>query len=167
MCLYPKLVLNPKYKANKKNGGNAPPLLDERVKYVAVGCGNCIECRRQKAHEWQTRLAEEIRTSKNGIFVTLTFSEESLEKLTKEIKESNESIENSVATLAVRRFLERFRKENKRSARHWLITELGHNKTERVHLLGLIFESAEQIQKKEGILPQLKDIESKLNGFTT
>ena len=147
MCLYPKLVLNPKYKANKKNGGKAPPLLDERVKYVAVGCGNCIECRRQKAHEWQTRLAEEIRTSKNGIFVTLTFSEESIEKLTNEIKESDESIENSVATLAVRRFLERFRKENKRSARHWLITELGHQNTERIHLHGLIFEDAEQIKK--------------------
>ena len=35
MCLYPKLIKNPKYKANKKNGGNIPAVFDERVKLVS------------------------------------------------------------------------------------------------------------------------------------
>ena len=31
MCLYPTLIKNPKYKPNKKNGGQVPPVLDKRV----------------------------------------------------------------------------------------------------------------------------------------
>ena len=48
MCLYPKLIKNPKYRPNKKNNYKAPICEDERVLYVPVGCGNCIECRNQK-----------------------------------------------------------------------------------------------------------------------
>ena len=48
MCLYPRFMKNPKYKPNKKNGGNPPTITDKRVKYVPVGCGKCIECRNQK-----------------------------------------------------------------------------------------------------------------------
>ena len=47
MCLYPKLIINPKYKVNKKNGGNIPPMIDERVKYVPIGCQKCIECKKR------------------------------------------------------------------------------------------------------------------------
>ena len=48
MCLYPRLIKNPKYKENKKNGGVIPAFLDERVLAVPIGCGECIECRKQK-----------------------------------------------------------------------------------------------------------------------
>ena len=48
MCLYPKLIKNPKYRPNKKNNYNPPTCEDDRVLYVPVGCGNCIECRNQK-----------------------------------------------------------------------------------------------------------------------
>ena len=51
MCLYPKLIKNRKYMPNKKNGGNVPEVQDDRVLYVPVGCGNCIECKRQKKRE--------------------------------------------------------------------------------------------------------------------
>ena len=50
MCLYPKLIKNRKYIANKKNGGVIPAVLDERVKLVSVGCGKCMECKKRK-HE--------------------------------------------------------------------------------------------------------------------
>lgn len=135
MCLYPRFVPNPKYKPNKKNGFNPPVCEDWRVSSVPVGCGKCIECRKQKANEWRVRLMEEIRERK-GYFITLTFSCEELEKLCKEL-----DVEqcNAVAKLAVRRFLERWRKNYKKSVRHWLITELGHENTERIHLHGLIF----------------------------
>lgn len=81
MCLYPRLIDNPKYKANQKNGGVIPPLKDCRVKYVPVGCGTCIECRKQKTREWMTRLQEDIKEHKNGKFITLTYSTESLREL--------------------------------------------------------------------------------------
>ena len=99
------------YRPNKKNNYNPPICKDDRVLYVPVGCGNCIECRNQKKREWQTRMNEEIKHDNTGQFITLTFSNEELEKLTEEtgIKESN-----AVATLAVRRFLERWRKKYKK-----------------------------------------------------
>ena len=74
MCLYPTFRKNPKYKINKKNGGIVPVMHDNRVKYVPTGCGNCIECRKQKARNWQLRMLEEVKTETNGKFVTLTFS---------------------------------------------------------------------------------------------
>lgn len=135
MCLYPKLIRNPKYLANKKNEFNPPELKDLRVGLVPVGCGKCIECLKQKAQSWRVRLNEELKVS-FGYYVTLTFSCEDLENLCKkyELKESN-----AVAAKAVRLFLERWRKDHKKSVKHWLVTELGHENTERIHLHGIIF----------------------------
>ena len=81
MCLYSNLVQNPKYKPNKKNGGHIPAVVDTRVLVVPISCGNCIECRKAKAREWQLRMLEEIKENKNGKFITLTFSTESLKEL--------------------------------------------------------------------------------------
>lgn len=149
MCLYPKIVFNPKYKANKKNGGKIPPLTDDRVKHVPIGCGKCIECAKKKAREWQVRLTEEIKTDKTGRFMTMTFSEKSLESLRaiaeEEIrkmpikKQKNIIIENEIARIATRKFLERWRAKHGKSVKHWLITELGHKNTERIHIHGIIF----------------------------
>lgn len=136
MCLYPSIRTNKRYLPNKKNGYTWIKCDDERKKYVAYGCGKCIECMKQKRRNWQVRLQEEIRDDKTGNFVTLTFNEESIKELS-EIIGSTES--NTIATLAVRRFLERWRKKHKKSVKHWLITELGHKNTERLHLHGIIF----------------------------
>ena len=89
MCLYPKLFTNKKYTANKKNGGVIPAITDNRVLVVPIKCGNCIECRKQKAREWQVRLLEDIKTNKHGQFVTLTFNRKSISELrTKVINET-------------------------------------------------------------------------------
>lgn len=136
MCLFPKLLLNPKYKPNKKNNFNPPQLIDERLKYVSVGCGNCIECRKQKARNWCVRLNEEIKLYRYKYFVTLTFAPDALNKLCKQYN-MNEC--NAVATKAVRLMLERYRKSEKKPLRHWFITEMGHENTERIHLHGIIF----------------------------
>lgn len=147
MCLYTKYILNPKYKSNKKNGGKPPVLKDERVKWIPVACGKCIECRRAKAREWKVRIQEECRHDKRGIFVTLTFNEEKLENAIKQA-ESNEA--NTVATKAIRMFLERWRKKYKESVKHWLIPELGHKGTERLHLHGILWteKTKEEIEKR-------------------
>lgn len=152
MCLYPKLLDNRKYKPNKKNGYKAPPKPhDPRVLYVPVGCGRCIECRKQKSNAWRIRLAEEIRHDNTGVFVTLTFSEEKLNEIKEKLNKSNYysyEIDNEIASYAVRHFLELWRKHHKKSVKHWLITELGHNNTERIHLHGILFTDKKDEIKK-------------------
>lgn len=136
MCLYPKFIRNPKYKPNKKNKGYYVPPTDARVLRVPVGCGKCIECRKQKARNWQIRLQQELKKNIQGYFVTMTFSEESLKEIENKL---NVKECNAVAGYAIRKFLERWRKKYKKSLRHWLITELGHQGTERIHVHGIIF----------------------------
>jgi len=149
MCLYPRLIRNPKYSANKKNKGIIPELKDKRVLAVPVGCGNCMECRKKKSREWQVRLTEEIRENTNGKFITFSFSDESLSELKALIEPKNYYEDcNAIATKAVRRFLERWRKKYKKSCRHWIVTELG-GQTDRIHLHGIMFtnESTETISE--------------------
>ncbi|AYQ58127.1 putative VP4 [Microviridae sp.] len=145
MCLYPKLIINKKYTPNKKNGGKVPPISDIRTMYVPVGCGRCLECKKQKKREWQVRLLEDIKEFKNAKFITLTFRDEEIIKLKEEVINASEyDTQNEIATLAVRRFLERWRKKFKKSIRHWLVTELGHTGTERIHLHGILYTDIEK-----------------------
>lgn len=139
MCLNPRLIQNRKYISNKKNGGVIPAICDNRVLAVPIGCGECIECRKKKSREWQIRLSEEIKTDRNGIFVTLTFNNENFAKYAKETDKKGYELDNEIATKATRHFLERWRKKYKKSVKHWLITELGHNGTENIHMHGIIF----------------------------
>ena len=153
MCLYPKLIINPKYKKNKKNQGTIPYLKDERMLYIPIGCNKCKECFKKKANVWRIRLQEEIKKKENGrgYFVTMTFSTESLKELDKEIPEGVEGYErdNRIAAKAIRLFTERWRKKYKKSIRHWLITELGGGRYEHIHVHGLIWtkENFEEVRK--------------------
>lgn len=141
MCLYPRLIKNRKYIANKKNGGNIPAVSDNRVLMVPIGCGKCIECKKQKTREWTVRLNEEIKHDIRGKFITLTFKDESIKKLDCDIANTITGYDrdNELAKLGVRRFLERWRKEHKKSVKHWFVTELGGNGTENIHLHGIIW----------------------------
>ena len=144
MCLYPKLITNRKYVITKKNKGIIPFMKDKRVSKVAIGCGRCIECAKQKRNEWLPRITEDIKEHKNSNFVTLTFNEYNYWKLRDEILsntfiDDEYTIDNQIATLAVRRYLERWRKKYKKSVRHWLVTELGTTSSERIHIHGLIY----------------------------
>ena len=153
MCLYPKLIRNPKYKVNQKNGGNVPAISDQRVTYVPIGCQKCMECRKQKRTQWQIRLSEDIKEHRNGHFVTLTFSNESYTQLyniaaDKYPKDESYDRGNRIATIATRRFLERWRKEYGQSIRHWLVTELGTTRYEHLHLHGILYtDHKDQISK--------------------
>lgn len=150
MCLYTKFVNNPKYRENKKNKGIVPKAIDERVKLVPIKCGNCAECRKAKASEWRTRLILEIEEQEyKAQFVTLTFNEKSLKEL--ELKAKSKEA-NAVATIAIHDFLNRWKRKYKKSVKHWLITELGHKGTERLHLHGIMFTelSKEEIEERWG-----------------
>lgn len=170
MCLYPKLIKNRKYVPNKKNKGRPPIATDKRVLYVPAGCGKCMECLRQRGNNWRTRLLEEIRETKQGHFVTFTFSTEALWDLRNGVYEDNGGeelepydLDNAIVTLGIRRFLERWRKKYGVSIKHWFTTELGHGETEHVHVHGMIwlnkykgFEGLNRFYLEE----QLKDIKN-------
>lgn len=150
MCLYPIHIKNQKYLENNKNQGIIPelpiigkdpaglPIYDQRIKYVEVPCGQCKECREAKAREWSVRLYEEIKDWKFKYFVTFTFSPKGLREICHKyrIKECN-----AAAKFALRHCLERYRKDHKKSLRHWFVTELGHEGTERIHMHGLLFSN--------------------------
>lgn len=142
-------MYNKKYTVTKKNGGCVPvmPIIgkdenghaiyDERIAKVQIPCGNCIECRQQKAREWQVRMNEEIKEHKYNYFITLTFSPEGLEEIF--VKSGMKTQCNALAGYAIRHHLELWRKKNKCQLKHWYITELGHEGTERIHAHGIIF----------------------------
>lgn len=153
MCLYGKLIDNPKYKANKKNGGVIPAIPDIRVGKVPIGCKLCVECMRDRARNWGTRLQADIKENTNGKFVTLTFSNESYAKLAEGLEGlEGYVLENAIATKAMRYFLERWRRKFGKSVRHFMVTELGHNGTENIHLHGIIWtdESYDVIRERWG-----------------
>ena len=120
--IHHRLKSRPLFLPNKKNNNNPPEITDERVKFVPVGCGNCMECRKQKKREWQIRMNEKIKHDRTGKFITLTLSNEELDKL---IQETEIQESSAVATIAVRRFLERWRKKYKKSVKHFLVLLLG------------------------------------------
>jgi hypothetical protein len=136
---------NPRY---YKDGRNLRPeflpsayKIDHRLMWVTINCGQCSECRKEKAKEWQIRLMEEYKTSNCGQFVTLTISDYWGEKMQQELGTADSK---KIATKMVELFRERWRKELGKSPRHFLITELGHKGTKRLHLHGIIFEPVEK-----------------------
>lgn len=147
MCLYPTYFRNPKYKPNKKNKGRPPLCLDRRLYYIPAKCGCCIECRKEKQREWRVRLEEELR-SNFGYFITLTISPEGIKELEKQTGLNWELNPNEIASKGLRLFLERCRKDTKKSIKHWCVTELGEG-NDRIHLHGIFFgqKSAELIKK--------------------
>ena len=118
MCLFPKTILNPKYKPNTKNGGIAPVPLHHKMLFVNVGCNKCIECKKQRSRSWQIRLLEDIKQNKNGHFITLTFSNERYSYYYKKLKKIfyGYDLDNQIATKAIREFLERWRAKYFRSS---------------------------------------------------
>ena len=75
-------------------------------------------------------------------------------------------LDNAIAAYAIRKFLEHWRKKFKKSLRHWLVTELGHNGTENIHLHGIVWtdENYSTIREKWAygfIYPRTEEQEQK------
>lgn len=127
MCLNPITIRNPRYIVSKKKGYKLPDKpLDERLRFIEVPCGHCIECLKTKRKDWIIRLCEELKTTK-GLFITLTFDEENRCDTVEEV------------AVKIRLFLERWRKQFKKYPRYFMITERGANGTERLHVHGIWF----------------------------
>lgn len=160
-CLHPVRIRNPRYKPNSKNGGFPDIPSDPRLAYLNVPCGKCIGCKKRKANDWRFRLWKEWQSHdpRRCHFVTFTFDDEHLESLRSELSEYKNS-DNDVCRLAVRRFLERYRKYYGKSLRHWFITELGEE-TGRIHLHGVLmnFKTGSYFRDKFFVdIPRLRDI---------
>lgn len=79
------------------------------------------------------RLEWEQKTNPiTGMGVTLTFSDESLKRLPKDIHKCTQK--------AIELFRKRWWAEKKKAIRYWLINEMGHESTERLHLHGVVWE---------------------------
>ena len=75
-------------------------------------------------------MSEEMRTNPSAIFFTGTFTDKRIEQLSKKYKIDKENV-NEIATKEVRLFLERIRQTSreKKSVKHWIVTEKGHTNT--------------------------------------
>lgn len=147
-----------RYQPTEKNRGKPPKLEDERMEYIKTDCGWCIECRKKLANEWRVRLLEEIKDYTESEFVTFTFAPNAIEKLESEIiNKKYKGLQkgtvdvNILAAYAVRMFTERWRKKYKRVPRHWIITELGHEGSERLHMHGIVWNN-QGLRKDEFIM---------------
>lgn len=153
MCIYSTKMHNKHYEPTIKNKGIIPECTDVRKRTIEIGCGYCYMCKRKRANEWKIRLYEENKNTLNerANFVNLTITDEHIKRLEldvrkKQLKEKKEKLigyklDNAIATMAIRRFLERWRKENKISVKHWFTTELGQTNTERIHIHGIIWSN--------------------------
>ena len=81
-------------------------------------------------------MSEENRQTPNAYFLTLTIDDKSYKQISKKYKLKDD---NDIATKTIRLCLERVRKLTGKSVKHWFITELGHEKTERLHLHGIVW----------------------------
>ena len=161
MCLYPRILPNPKYKPNKKNGGNVPQVPDDRVKVVPIGCGKCYECRKQRRMDWVARLMYEYRHSTvKGKFVTLTYSDDALERLRERVCSTiggevvpEYDLLNLVVSQSVKWWRESVRahknyhKIEMEHPKYWLCSELGHL-NDRLHLHGFVWSDQDWIYDK-------------------
>lgn len=164
MCLYQLKLRNPHYLPNEKNGGKAPICEDKRKLHILTSCGWCEECRKEIARNWKIRINEELKENKRVEMVTLTFSPQSIAKLEEEIftkkykgLERGDLEANILAAYAVRMFTERWRKKYGKVARHFFVTELGHENSERIHMHGFIWQTHEQVTRSEFV----RDIQEK------
>lgn len=106
-------------------------LKDPRIRrgslYMVVPCGKCGACRFNRRVDWSFRLAQELRVSLNGYFLTLTYSDHFIHK------------ENGKAVLwkpDFQKFVKRFRKYSgslwKLPFRYYAVGEYGRD-TGRPH----------------------------------
>lgn len=133
MCLYTTYIPNRRYKPNKKNKGKPGIARAAELLSVPKKCGKCIECRKEKAREWEFRLEQQISKDETAHFVTLTFNEESLNSLKKEHTDDNE-----LCAAAIKRMIKRCERKIG-TLKHWFVNEQGHEGTERIHLHGFIW----------------------------
>lgn len=109
--------------------------------YYEIPCGKCIGCRSDQAREWSNRLIMEMKYHDSAYFITLTYSEEFLNRvnyvdnMTGELKNDRGTLDKRDVQLFVKR-LRKHRPED--SIRYYICGEYGPQ-TDRPHYHGILF----------------------------
>lgn len=151
-CENPRRIKNPAFLPSSKNDYTPQFCPDPRLKYITVPCGVCFSCLKRKSSDWRFRLLQEFKSCDptRFHFVTLTFSDDWVLKLRSGYTTSKgrfidglgfEIDDNELCAVAVRRFLERYRKAFGCSLRHFFVTERGEHDG-RIHLHGIVYGAA-------------------------
>lgn len=133
----------------------SPMALDERQKYITVGCGKCSYCRKKDAMEWQTRLREHFKRDKKAIhWVTFTLSDQGymeLDGLDRNYTKKGYDYDNSIVKTGMR--LWRKKMENlgykSKDLDYWFISEIGSKNTQRIHLHGFVWANLSATDLKD------------------
>ena len=125
MCTNPYLTINENGRVLSlkeiKNLSEEYYKLMKSKNIVEIKCGKCLECKKQKMYEMQTRLKEELKINKEAYFLTLTYDDEHKKQL-------------NIRDMQL--FFKRYRK--KQSLKYFYVGELGET-TQRPHYHAIIF----------------------------
>jgi hypothetical protein len=121
-----------------------PKYIKSKGKYIPLRCGECIRCILYNIKYWEYRIINEIETDDTKQFVIMYINEKSINELKqvankKKIEPTEYKLFNQIATIAVRRFLEIWRKKTGTSVKHWFTTELTNSETNKIKIRGIIF----------------------------
>lgn len=106
------------------------------TKFMRVPCGKCVDCLQKYVQSWSTRLQLEMMTSRETLFVTLTYDDEHLPS------------DMSVDKETIQKFFKRLRKNfNLSNFKYYLISEYGPH-GHRPHYHGVFYNvTAEQVSE--------------------
>lgn len=129
-CLHPLRIKNPRYnKVPPSMWRDFSPILTNGLLpddyYITVPCGHCILCEKNKSRDWVNRMLFEFDLTKQGIFITLTFNDDSYQKFFNRWNK------------AISLFLDRWRKEFA-PLRYIFIPDIGED-FGRLHYHGILF----------------------------
>lgn len=125
MCTNPLLTIKLNGKVvDLKKTKNLEENTYKRIKsndIVEIKCGKCLECKKEKMLEMQTRIKNELKINKDAYFITLTYDDEHKKNL-------------NIRDMQL--FFKRYRK--KQSLKYFYVGELGET-TQRPHYHAIIF----------------------------
>lgn len=129
-CLNPVRIKNPRYtKVPPSMWRDFSPILTNGLLpddyYITVPCGHCILCEKNKSRDWVNRMLFEFDQTKQGVFITLTFNDDSYNKFFNQWNK------------ALSLFLDRWRKEFP-PLRYIFIPDVGED-FGRLHYHGILF----------------------------
>jgi len=102
--------------------------------YLELPCGQCINCRIERAREWTIRCTNEAALHRENCFLTLTYSDQYLED-----KERSGATRSSLDVEDWKRFMKRLRKSiAPKPLRYFHVGEYGEE-TARPHYHALLF----------------------------
>lgn len=146
-CPYSREIENKAYKVTMKSiaNGFVPEPIDERQRYIRVGCGRCSVCNKKNMLEWKIRLKEEAKFNHRKLhWVTFTVSDDSyleLMNVNRNWKLDGYEFENAIGKTALDRWWKKMRNNGIKGEelKYFFVSELGGNNTERIHWHGFVW----------------------------